>query len=348
MALGLVAYLLTAARPLRAVCLLALPLVAALVVSGAGSVLNPPPDDLLAAGHTGHRLLALLALLMLAQGALVGARGLLPWSGRVPPRIARLIAAAAGLCALVATPFLLAGHERLHYWRVAWRELVANPAFGSGAGTFVDWWVRVRTVPQSALEAHSLYLETLAELGPLGLALLLVALGAGLVAAWRLRRERVGPALLGALLTYVLAAAVDFHWELAGVTAPAIVLAATATVHAEPREGFVRTRYVAPALAALTAAGVLALAGNAALSQGNPQRALRFAPYSAQAWKLLGESRRANGDIAGAARVYRRAVQLDPNDWSAWRALAGLLKGEPRRSALAEAARLNPFGVKAP
>ncbi|MCW2977640.1 MAG: hypothetical protein JWM06_2921 [Actinomycetia bacterium] len=344
LALGLVAYLLTAARPLRAVCLLVLPLVGALVVSRSGTVVDPPPDDLLAAAHTGHRLLLLLVALTLVQGALVRAGGRLPRSGRVPPRIARLLAATAGLCALAATPLLLAGHERLHYWRVAWHELAANPALGSGAGTFVDWWVRLRTVPQSALEAHSLYLETLAELGPVGLALLLLALAAGLAGAWRLRREHVGPALLGALLTYVLAAAVDFHWELAGVTAPAIVLAASTTVHAEPREGFVRTRSVVPVLAALTAAGVLALAGNAALSQGNAQRALQFAPYSAQAWKLLGESRRANGDIAGAVRAYRRAVELDPNDWSAWRSLAGLLKGEPRRSALAEAARLNPFG----
>jgi hypothetical protein len=42
--------------------------------------------------------------------------------------------------------------------------------------------------------------------------------------------------------------------------------------------------------------------------------------------------------------AYRRAVELDPHDWHAWRELATVSNGEPRRLALAEAARLNPLG----
>ncbi len=133
--------------------------------------------------------------------------------------------------------------------------------------------------------------------------------------------------MLAALVTYVLAAAVDFHWELAAVTAPAIVLAASATVHADPETGTVRNRYVVPVLAALAVAAVLALAGNTALQAGNPPRALRFAPYSSAAWKAIGASRRASGDVAGAAIAYRRAVELDPNDWQAWSALAAVSNG---------------------
>jgi tetratricopeptide (TPR) repeat protein len=219
---------------------------------------------------------------------------------------------------------------------------------GSGAGTFADWWLRLRTVPQSSHEAHSLYLETLAELGPLGLALLLLALGAGLLGAWRLRREPLGPALLAALVTYDAAAAVDFHWELAGVTAPAILLAASATVHADAETRSVRNLYAVPVLAVFTVAGVLALIGANALQDGDPQLALRVAPYSSVAWQALAEQRRAHGDVTGAIAAYRRAVKLDPNDWSAWSELAAVSKGKPRRLALAEAARLDPLEGTSP
>jgi cytochrome c-type biogenesis protein CcmH/NrfG len=71
---------------------------------------------------------------------------------------------------------------------------------------------------------------------------------------------------------------------------------------------------------------------------------VRYAPYSADAWTLLGDTRRTNGDDAGAAAAYRHATRLDPNDWRAWVALAAVERGEPRRAALAEAARLNPRG----
>jgi O-Antigen ligase/Tetratricopeptide repeat len=348
LALGLVAYVVISARPVRALALLVLPLAGALAVRSAASVLHPPPTDLLSAGHTGHRLLLLLVLLMAAQGMLALSSRVLPSGSRLSSRRAGAVALAAALVSLAVAPFAFGGHERGHYWRVAWHELVANPLFGSGAGTFADWWLRLRTVPQSTHEAHSLYLETLAELGPIGLALLLLALGAGLAAAWRLRRERLGPALLAALVTYCLAAAVDFHWELAGVTAPAIVLAAAATVHADAAQRGVRKSYVVPAFAALTIAGILALAGSSALDSGDPQRALRFAPYSSGAWQALAEQRRARGDTSGAIRAYMHAVDLDPNDWAAWNELAAVSRGTPRRLALAEAARLNPLGGATP
>lgn len=347
LALGVVAYLLTSQRPLRSAALLVVPLAGALVVRAAGSVVNPPPTNLLSAAHTGHRLLLLLVFLTLAQAAV----GSSSWarSGRRPsPRLARLLAIATGVIALAVAPFAFGGHERGHYWRVAWHELAANPVLGSGAGTFADWWLRLRTVPQSSHEAHSLYIETLAELGPLGLALLLLAFGAGLLGAWRLRRHPLGPALVAVLVTYGVAAAVDFHWELAGVTAPVILLAAAATVHADPATSSVRSRYAVPALAAFTVAGVLALIGASALDAGDPQRALRVAPYSSAAWKVLAEQRRAHGDVAGAIVAYRRAVKLDPNDWIAWSELAAVSKGKPRRLALAEAARLDPLGSTSP
>ena len=74
---------------------------------------------------------------------------------------------------------------------------------------------RARRVPFSTQEAHSLYLETLAELGPLGLALLLAAFAVPLAAA-----VRIGSRARRGAVAYDVGAAVDFHWELAGVTVP--------------------------------------------------------------------------------------------------------------------------------
>jgi len=60
-----------------------------------------------------------------------------------------------------------------------------EPLLGEGAGGFERRWMQERGAPNNARDAHNLYLETLAELGPIGLALLLVALIAPLAALRR-------------------------------------------------------------------------------------------------------------------------------------------------------------------
>ncbi|TMM12709.1 MAG: O-antigen ligase family protein, partial [Actinobacteria bacterium] len=83
----------------------------------------------------------------------------------------------------------LSGSGRADYWRVAWREFTENPVLGGGAGSYERYWLRDRPNAFFARNAHNLYLEVLAELGPIGLLLLCVALGTPLVAAVRLRRR---------------------------------------------------------------------------------------------------------------------------------------------------------------
>ncbi len=221
--------------------------------------------------------------------------------------------------------------------------------------------MRTRTTPHSTAEAHSLYLETLAELGPVGLLAVLVALGVPLAAALRLRRTAWGPALLAALVAYAVHVAVDFDWELAGVTLPAVVLGATAAVQAAspgPPLGTRTRRLATVLLTAFTAAAILALAGSSRLAAAraaeaagrfdaavaDAHAALRYAPWSADAWRIIGESRRAAGDRAGARAAFRSAIALDRNEWQIWAELAEVSTGEPRRAAEAEAARLNPLG----
>ena len=126
------------------------------------------------------------------------------------------IAAAIALGSEGGQPLTLFGENRPQYWRVAWQDFEANPVLGSGAGTFGAFWLEHRTVDEFVHDAHSLYLETLAELGPLGLALLVLGLAVPLVGL-RGRQDPFVAAAAGAYGAFLLHAAVDWDWEFGAV-----------------------------------------------------------------------------------------------------------------------------------
>src|SRR5581483_8652730 len=72
--------------------------------------------------------------------------------------------------------FQFSSNGRLDLWRSAINEYQSAPVAGTGAGTFEFWWQQHRTQAAQVVDAHSLYAETLGELGIVGLALLLLAL----------------------------------------------------------------------------------------------------------------------------------------------------------------------------
>ena len=126
---------------------------------------------------------------------------------------------------------------RVAHWNVALDAWRAERLHGSGAGTFQNDWNRDRDVQTQVLDAHSLYIETLGELGVVGLALLLTALGAILAGlAWRLRGpgRPAAAAVLAATLTWAVHAGVDWDWELAAVTIWVFGLAGIALAPAPP------------------------------------------------------------------------------------------------------------------
>ncbi len=130
-------------------------------------------------------------------------------------------------------PLTLFGENRPHYWRVAWQDFEANPVLGSGAGTFGAFWLEHRPVDEFVHDAHSLFLESLAELGTIGLAVLVVGLGVPLLGLRR-RRDPVVAAAAGAYAAFLLHAAVDWDWEFAAVGLVGILCAGAVLMGTRP------------------------------------------------------------------------------------------------------------------
>ena len=188
-------------------------------------------------------------------------------SGRMRRLAPAAAAAVVALLGIVAVASAGVAEPRSLYYHVAWREFLAHPLLGSGAGTFGHYWLRWGDVGRwgGALDAHSLYLETLAELGPIGLCLLLGLLLYPLRRTLEHRLLPFVPGAAGATVAFLVHAGLDWDWEM-----PAVVIAglscAAVVAFAEPENG---DQEPSPALhAAARAAAVAAalLAGAAAIA----------------------------------------------------------------------------------
>jgi hypothetical protein len=111
--------------------------------------------------------------------------------------------------------------NRSKYWAASLKAFDRHPVDGTGAGTFGIEWVRDRDVIETTTEGHSLYLETLGELGIVGLGLLLVALGAllwPLFARLGTVRRPLYAGLAAATLAWLVHAGIDWDWEMPAVS----------------------------------------------------------------------------------------------------------------------------------
>jgi O-antigen ligase len=117
--------------------------------------------------------------------------------------------------------------NRYAYWRVALKAFEAEPLRGVGAGGWSVYWLRDRTVAEAAKDAHSLPLQTIAELGLVGLALLVVFLVATAVAARtaHLRRPVLAAGPIAGCVVYLAHAPLDWDWQMPALTLVALVLA---------------------------------------------------------------------------------------------------------------------------
>jgi hypothetical protein len=125
--------------------------------------------------------------------------------------------------------------NRYRYWEVAVESWTDRPLIGLGSGGFRVAWLKERDRVDQAADAHSLYIETLAELGLVGLGLLLLFLGGVVWGLVRLHRVDAGAAAgpAAALAAWAIHAGLDWDWEMPALTLMALLLGAAALAWSE-------------------------------------------------------------------------------------------------------------------
>jgi O-antigen ligase len=266
----------------------------------------------------------------------------------------------AGAPDLNSRLFTVYGQGRSEIWPVAWHQFRAAPVVGEGAGSFEDAWYENRQTTRIVRDAHSLYLETLGELGLVGFGLLVTALSIPLAAALRARRSRYVPFAAAAYVSWALASAVDWHWEMTALTMTAMLAGSVALLGAAGRATPLTNRLRGLALTItvfLSLFAVVSLVGNQALFAGradlsrrdwakardDAQRARRLLVWSSEPDVVIGDAEAGLGSRAEAASAYRDATAKDPGSWVAWLRLAQVARGAERRSAYAKVHELNPL-----
>jgi cytochrome c-type biogenesis protein CcmH/NrfG len=72
------------------------------------------------------------------------------------------------------------------------------------------------------------------------------------------------------------------------------------------------------------------------------RREIRWAPWSADGWRRLGQAEVGQNKLGAAERNLRKAIAKDPNNWDRWFDLALATRGATQRHALERGLALNP------
>lgn len=273
----------------------------------------------------------------------------------------------------------LSGSGRHDFWRVAIDAFGEEPLVGHGAGTYVFSWDRHRSIPISVHNAHSLYLQSLAELGLIGGLLVLGLVGSALwfgFGAWRDASEparEAFAALFAAMLLFAVGAAFDWFWQIAALgaifflAAGALVGARCAQVAEQSPSGARGGGRFGLAVAGLALAWVAAVAligpllvdreitsSQSAVAAGNLPAAFDHAetarsiePWAASPYLQLGLVAERAGEYPRAAEMLTKAIEREEHNWELF-ALRARVEGENDETAAArrdlETARhLNPM-----
>lgn len=237
----------------------------------------------------------------------------------------------------------LGGSNRYQYWQTAVNAFDSKPLTGIGPGTFEFYWAQHAPLRQYIRNAHSLYLETLAESGIVGLLMLatflLALLGAGVARALRappLARVSLAAAT-ASLLAFCVSAAYDWMWQLPCAPVAALLLGAGIAMHRSGRQEpggrpwALRGAFAIASAAALIAVAIpfamtsairssQAAAGrwNLKVALGDALTAQRLEPYAAsprlQEALVLEQAH----DYGTASAMIAKATAREPTNWQLW------------------------------
>lgn len=141
--------------------------------------------------------------------------------------------------------------DRYEYWRVALESWGDRPLAGLGSGGFFVEWLKEPDRADPSGDAHSLYLETGAELGLVGLAFLGIFVAGVALGTVRLHRldPATGAGIAAGLAALAFHAGLDWDWEMPALSLVGLLLAAAATVWSEELAGGSEAARESPAAA---------------------------------------------------------------------------------------------------
>jgi O-antigen ligase len=361
------------------------------------------------ARHQGDQMLAIAIVVCVLVALLVAAvsaaleRGMRPGWTQISRPKARGLAAAAALTVLLAAIAIGApsrvsnawddfkqptggpgigterlssasGESRYQFWSAAVKEAGSAPLTGTGAGTFEFWWTRHADVEGTIRDTHSLYLQTLGELGILGIAalagfFLAVLIGGGRTIL-RVGEECRAPlaAALAGCVAFCLTATVDWMWQVPAVPVAMLLLASVLVTarRSAPSQadspGFpwaarAATSVVALALIVATAvplaSSALVRQSQSEAKEGDLGSALDAAmtaegvePSAATPRLQLALLYEQAGDLRKAAATALGAAEREETNWRNWLVLSRIEAERGRADAaiayFRKAKRLNP------
>lgn len=267
------------------------------------------------------------------------------------------------------------GSGRYQYWHRALQAFSDHPLQGTGPGTYGFWWARHGDYWYNLRDAHSLYVEKLAEQGLPGFLLIagfvVTVLWTGIARTLRAPPDQrtLLAAASAAFAACVVMTAIDWVWEVAAVPAAALLLAAVLLMATDRPASRPRRRGAAgwALTAAVVLAGVAAAfaivppvtgtgalrasqkaAGRGDLSAAlaDAARAQRDEPYAASPHLQRALVLERTGDLAAATAEARAAAKREPTNYRPWVVVARLEarqgRAGPAVRAFRRARSLNP------